>query len=178
MRQFKEETRRLSSAKSRVDDAEMAQKTPKLRIREFLRHTLMSARIKLHLKHIAHVAKFILYHAEHECVVAALDVLAPVQRKPPAARALFSAPRSAIAAAVGCAHDCMPERNRNLGRVIADAFGAQPQHAFVRADYDYRAVRGRVSPLLARATYAHCSAVCPQQRPHFLQLVHITAPRT
>ena len=40
MRQFKEETRRLSSAKSRVDDAEMAQKTPKLRIREFLRHTL------------------------------------------------------------------------------------------------------------------------------------------
>ena len=42
LRQFKEETRRLSSAKSRVDDAEMAQKTPKLRIREFLRHTLMS----------------------------------------------------------------------------------------------------------------------------------------
>ena len=40
MRQFKEETRRLSSAKSRVDDDEMAQKTPKLRIREFLRHTL------------------------------------------------------------------------------------------------------------------------------------------
>ncbi len=40
MRQFKEETRRLSSAKSRVDDAEMTQKTPKLRIREFLRHTL------------------------------------------------------------------------------------------------------------------------------------------
>ena len=40
LRQFKEETRRLSSAKSRVDDAEMAQKTPKLRIREFLRHTL------------------------------------------------------------------------------------------------------------------------------------------
>ena len=41
LRQFKEETRRLSSAKSRIDDAEMAQKTPKLRIREFLRHTLM-----------------------------------------------------------------------------------------------------------------------------------------
>ena len=40
LRQFKEETRRLSSAKSRVYDAEMAQKTPKLRIREFLRHTL------------------------------------------------------------------------------------------------------------------------------------------
>jgi hypothetical protein len=40
LRQFKEETRWLSSAKSRVDDAEMAQKTPKLRIREFLRHTL------------------------------------------------------------------------------------------------------------------------------------------
>ncbi len=40
LRQFKEEARRLSSAKSRVDDAEMAQKTPKLRIREFLRHTL------------------------------------------------------------------------------------------------------------------------------------------
>ena len=38
--QFKEETRRLSSAKSRVDDAEMAQKTPKLRIKEFLRHSL------------------------------------------------------------------------------------------------------------------------------------------
>ena len=38
--QFKEETRRLSSAKSRVDDAEMAQKMPKLRIKEFLRHTL------------------------------------------------------------------------------------------------------------------------------------------
>ena len=43
LRQFKEETRRLSSAKSRVDDAEMAQKTPKLRIREFLRHTLNNA---------------------------------------------------------------------------------------------------------------------------------------
>ena len=40
--QFKEETRRLSSAKSRVDDAEMAQKMPKLRIKEFLRHTLMA----------------------------------------------------------------------------------------------------------------------------------------
>ena len=40
LRQFKEETRRLSSAKSRVDDAEMAQRRPKLRIREFLRHTL------------------------------------------------------------------------------------------------------------------------------------------
>ena len=44
LRQFKEETRRLSSAKSRVDDAEMAQKTPKLRIMEFLRHTLNKAR--------------------------------------------------------------------------------------------------------------------------------------
>ena len=43
LRQFKEETRRLSSAKSRVDDTEMAQKTPKLRIREFLRHTLEHA---------------------------------------------------------------------------------------------------------------------------------------
>ena len=40
MRQFKEETRRLSSAKSRVDDAEMAQKMPKLQIKEFLRHAL------------------------------------------------------------------------------------------------------------------------------------------
>ena len=40
LRQFKEETRRLSSAKSRVDDAEMAQRRPKLRIKEFLRHTL------------------------------------------------------------------------------------------------------------------------------------------
>ena len=39
-RQFKEEIRRLSSAKSRIDDAEMAEKTPKLRIKEFLRHTL------------------------------------------------------------------------------------------------------------------------------------------
>ena len=39
-RQVKEEIRRLSSAKSRIDDAEMAQKTPKLRIKEFLRHTL------------------------------------------------------------------------------------------------------------------------------------------
>ena len=47
LRQFKEETRRLSSAKSRVDDAEMAQKTPKLRIREFLRHTLMRRYIPL-----------------------------------------------------------------------------------------------------------------------------------
>ena len=41
--QFKEETRRLSSAKSRVDDAEMAQRYPKLRIKEFLRHTLRGA---------------------------------------------------------------------------------------------------------------------------------------
>ena len=41
LRQFKEETRRLSSAKSRVDDAEMVQKTPKLRIREFLSHSLI-----------------------------------------------------------------------------------------------------------------------------------------
>ena len=40
LRQFKEEIRRLSSAKSRIDDAEMAEKTPKLRIKEFLRHTL------------------------------------------------------------------------------------------------------------------------------------------
>ena len=47
LRQFKEETRRLSSAKSRVDDAEMAQKTPKLRIREFLRHTLKPDRQRL-----------------------------------------------------------------------------------------------------------------------------------
>ena len=39
-RQFKEEIRRLSSAKSRIDDAEMAEKTPKLRIKEFLRHSL------------------------------------------------------------------------------------------------------------------------------------------
>ena len=39
--QFKEEIRRLSSAKSRIDDAEMAEKTPKLRIKEFLRHTLV-----------------------------------------------------------------------------------------------------------------------------------------
>ena len=39
--QFKEETRRLSSAKSRVDDAEMAQKMPKLQIKEFLRHILV-----------------------------------------------------------------------------------------------------------------------------------------
>ena len=46
--QFKEETRRLSSAKSRVDDAEMAQKTPKLRIREFLRHTLVNFTIYTH----------------------------------------------------------------------------------------------------------------------------------
>ena len=41
--QFKEETRRLSSAKSRVDDAEMAQRRPKLRTPEFLRHTLRGA---------------------------------------------------------------------------------------------------------------------------------------
>ena len=41
-RQFKEEIRRLSSAKSRIDDAEMAQKPPKLRIKEFLRHILKS----------------------------------------------------------------------------------------------------------------------------------------
>ena len=40
-RQFKEEIRRISSAKSRIDDAEMAQNTPKLRIKEFLRHTLV-----------------------------------------------------------------------------------------------------------------------------------------
>ena len=35
----------LSSAKSRVDDAEMAEKTPELRIKEFLRHTLNKALI-------------------------------------------------------------------------------------------------------------------------------------
>ena len=46
--QFKEETRRLSSAKSRVDDAEMAQKMPKLQIKEFLRHTLKSDAIISH----------------------------------------------------------------------------------------------------------------------------------
>ena len=40
-RQFKEEIRRLSSAKSRVDDAEMAERRPKLRIKEFLRHALV-----------------------------------------------------------------------------------------------------------------------------------------
>ena len=40
--QFKEETRRFSSANSRVDDAEMAQRRPKLRIKEFLRHTLIN----------------------------------------------------------------------------------------------------------------------------------------
>ena len=40
LRQFNEETRRLSSANSRVDEAEMAEKTPKLRIKEFLRHAL------------------------------------------------------------------------------------------------------------------------------------------
>ena len=40
-RQFKKEIRRLSSAKLRIDDAEMAKKTPKLRIREFLRHALI-----------------------------------------------------------------------------------------------------------------------------------------
>ena len=39
-RQFKEEPRRLSSAKSRGDDAEMAERHTKLRIKEFLRHTL------------------------------------------------------------------------------------------------------------------------------------------
>ena len=43
--QFKEETRRLSSAKSRVDDAEMAQRRPKLRTHEFLRHTLVPLRM-------------------------------------------------------------------------------------------------------------------------------------
>ena len=40
-RQFKEEIRRLSSAKSRIDDAEMAERRPKLRTPEFLRHTLI-----------------------------------------------------------------------------------------------------------------------------------------
>ena len=44
--QFKEETRRLSSAKSRVDDAEMAQRRPNLRIKEFLRHTLNQCKCK------------------------------------------------------------------------------------------------------------------------------------
>ena len=39
-RQFKEETRRLSSAKSRINDTEMSERRPKLRIKEFLRHTL------------------------------------------------------------------------------------------------------------------------------------------
>ena len=39
-RQFKEELRRLNSAKSRGDDAEMAERHPKLRTPEFLRHTL------------------------------------------------------------------------------------------------------------------------------------------
>ena len=48
-RQFKEEIRRLSSAKSRIDDAEMAQKTPKLRIREFLRHTLAQSALSKQL---------------------------------------------------------------------------------------------------------------------------------
>ena len=43
--QFKEETRRLSSAKSRVDDAEMAQKMPKLQIKEFLRHILAKGQV-------------------------------------------------------------------------------------------------------------------------------------
>ena len=52
LRQFKEETRRLSSAKSRVDDAEMAQKTPKLRIREFLRHTLKCKKNSPTVSHI------------------------------------------------------------------------------------------------------------------------------
>ena len=47
-RQFKEEIRRLSSAKSRIDDAEMAEKTPKLRIKEFLRHTLMRVKKSIH----------------------------------------------------------------------------------------------------------------------------------
>ena len=49
-RQFKEEIRRLSSAKSRVDDAEMAEKTPKLRIKEFLRHSLIQQTIFLALR--------------------------------------------------------------------------------------------------------------------------------
>ena len=41
--QFKEETRRLSSAKSRVDDAEMAPKRCRnCRLSELLRHTLMA----------------------------------------------------------------------------------------------------------------------------------------
>ena len=48
--QFKEETRRLSSAKSRVDDAEMAQKMPKLQIKEFLRHTL----IRIYFFHLSY----------------------------------------------------------------------------------------------------------------------------
>ena len=40
LRQFKEETRWFSSAKSSFCDAEMAQRRPKLRTQEFLRHTL------------------------------------------------------------------------------------------------------------------------------------------
>ena len=44
--QFKEETRRLSSAKSRVDDAEMAQRRPELQIKEFLRHILVSISLR------------------------------------------------------------------------------------------------------------------------------------
>ena len=47
LRQFKEETRRLSSAKSRVDDAEMAQRRPKLRTPEFLRQTLAAFCVKV-----------------------------------------------------------------------------------------------------------------------------------
>ena len=71
MRQFKEETRRLSSAKSRGDDAEMAQKPPKLRIREFLRHTLDAMLIqcderlpiayRLSIEHFLHACRLCLY---------------------------------------------------------------------------------------------------------------------
>ncbi len=60
MCQFKEETRRLSSAKSRVDDAEMAQKMPKLRIKEFLRHTLNKTR--RHASFNLHGGGFLLFN--------------------------------------------------------------------------------------------------------------------
>ena len=39
-RQFKEENRRFSGAKSRFPDAEMAEKTPRWSLREFFRYTL------------------------------------------------------------------------------------------------------------------------------------------
>ena len=49
LRQFKEETRRLSSAKSRIYDAEMAERRPKLRTPEFLRHTLVMRSFAAHI---------------------------------------------------------------------------------------------------------------------------------